>query len=135
MQAKKILNSDVRGLLISSLPTRPTAPKSQGGRGYGVSEMKAAFDKLPLYIIERYNELISDVIRTGDDSLAAAIPSGIKDGHSLYTLFEDVRTGELATYFSFLGKSLLAHIITLYAEIDKLKAAIEKSSDKSEEKA
>ena len=134
MQAKKILNSDVRGLLISSLPTRPTAPKSQGGRGYGVSEMKAAFDKLPLYIIERYNELISDVIRTGDDSLAAAIPSGIKDGHSLYTLFEDVRTGELATYFSFLGKSLLAHIITLYAEIDKLKAAIEKSNDKSEEK-
>lgn len=135
MQAKKILNSDVRELLISSLPTRPTAPKSQGGRGYGVSEMKAAFDKLPLYIIERYNELISDVIRTGDDSLAAAIPSGIKDGHSLYTLFEDVRTGELATYFSFLGKSLLAHIITLYAEIDKLKTAIEKSSDKSEEKA
>lgn len=133
MQAKKILNQDVRGLLISSLPTRPTAPRSQGGKGYGVSEMKAAFDKLPLYIIERYNELISDVTRSGDDSLAAAIPSGIKDGHSLYALFEDVRTGELATYFSFLGKSLLSHIITLYAEIGKLQQALEKTNTGEEE--
>lgn len=134
MQAKKILNSDVRGMLISSLPTRPTAPRSQGGRGYGVSEMKAAFDKLPLYIIERYNELIGDITREGCDSLAAAMPSGIKEGHSLFTLFDDVRTGELATYFSFLGKSLLSHVITLYAEIDKLHEAI-KRLEKSEEDA
>ena len=124
MKAKEILNSDISDILISSLPTRPTAPRHLGGKGYGAAEMKEAFDKLPLYIIEKYNELISDVRKYGEDSLAAAIPSGIKNGHTLQTLFEDVQTGEFATYFSFFGKSLLAHIITLYGEIDELKSKV-----------
>ena len=120
MKAKKILNSDVSGIMISSLPTRPTAPRSHGGMGYGATQMKEAFDKLPLYIIERYNELIGDISKFGEDSLAAAIPSGIKEGHTLHSLFEDVESGELATYFSFFGKSLLAHVISIYAELDRL---------------
>ncbi len=126
MKAKKIYNSDVRDIMISSLPSRPTAPRSLGGKGYGAAEMKEAFDKLPLYIVERYNELLSDVTDLGENSLAAAIPTGIKDGHTLHTLFEDVRTGELATYFSFFGKSLLAHMITIYGEIDGLKKQLAK---------
>ena len=125
MKANKILNSDVKDILISSLPSRPTAPKSLGGKGYGASEMKQAFDRLPLYIIDRYNELIDDVGAIGEDSLASAIPSGIRDGHTLSDLFEDVRTGELASHLTFFGKSLLAHIIYLYCELDDLKRKIE----------
>lgn len=121
MKAKKIYNSDIAKLLVSSLPSRPTAPKDMGGMGYGATEMKAAFDKLPLYIVERFNALISDVEALGDNSLAAAIPTGIKEDHSLHTLFEDIRTGELAAYFGILGKSLLSHLITIYAEIDAIK--------------
>ncbi len=124
MKAKKILNSDIKELLISSLPSRPTAPRAFGGRGYTAEEMKKAFDRLPLFIIERYNELLNDIYAIGEDSLASNIPTGIKDGHTLNALFEDVKSGELATYFSFFGKSLLAHIITLYGEIDTLRVRV-----------
>lgn len=133
MKAKKIYNSDVRNILISSLPSRPTAPRAFGGGGLGADEMKAAFDRLPLYIIERYNELISDVNDLGDDSLAGAIPTGIKENHTLSSLFEDIGSGELATYFGFLGKSLLSHVIGIYGEIDALKTRLDALESKSKE--
>ena len=133
MKAKEILNSDISDMMISSLPTRPTAPRHLGGKGYGATEMKEAFDKLPLYIIEKYNELIGDIQMYGDDSLASAIPSGIKNGHTLHSLFEDVQTGELATYFSFFGKSLLAHMITIYDEINELKSKLRALEENKEE--
>ena len=135
MKAKKIQTSDISDILISALPSRPTAPKSQGGMGYGVAEMKHAFDRLPLYIAERYNELISDVKSFGEDSLAAAIPTGIKNGHTLHALFEDIESGELATYFGFLGKSLLSHVIGIYAELDAMKLRLAELEDEKEAEA
>ena len=95
--------------------------------------MKEAFDKLPLYIMERYNDLISDVGDVGEDSLAAAIPSGIKDEHTLYHLFEDVRTGELATYLTFLDKTLLEHVMCLYEEIKNIRLRLDALSKKESE--
>ena len=133
MKAKKIQNSDIEHILISSLPTHPTAPRSLGGRGYSASEMKEAFDRLPLYIIEHYTALIGDVHSFGENSLASAVPSGIKDGHTLHNLFEDIKSGELAAYFGILGKSLLSHLITIYAEIDALKNKIEVTESKGED--
>lgn len=135
MKAKKIYNSDIANILISSLPSRPTAPKDMGGMGYGAAQMKAAFDKLPLYIVERFNALISDIEALGDNSLAAAIPTGIKEEHSLHTLFEDIRTGELAAYFGILGKSLLSHLITIYAEIDAIKQMLGENNAKTQGEA
>lgn len=132
MKAKKILNSDVKDILISSLPSRPTAPRALGGRGFGANEMKEAFDKLPLYVIERYNELIEDITDVGDDSLAAAIPSGIKDGHTLHDLFSDVKSGELAAHLNVLGKSLLSHVLYLYSEIDTLKSRLDTIGSKED---
>ena len=125
MKASKILSSDVKDMRISSLPSCPTAPKALGGRGYSAAQMKAAFDRLPLYIIERYNDLMDDISAVGDESLASAIPSGIKDEHSLSNLFDDIKSGELSTYFSFLGKSLLSHIIGIYGELASLKSKID----------
>ena len=90
MKAKKIQNSDIESILISSLPSRPTAPRSLGGVGYSSAQMKEAFDRLPLFIIERYNMLLADVSSLGEDSLAAAIPTDIKDKHTLKDLFDDV---------------------------------------------
>ena len=121
MKAKQIQSEDVKDLLVSSLPSRPTAPRALGGMGYGAGEMKAAFDRLPLYLIERYNELIFDIGEVGEDSLAAAIPTGIKDYHTLATLFEDVKSGAFATYLCFLGKSLFEHIKYLYDELEYVK--------------
>ena len=127
MKAKKIYNSDIADILISALPSRPTAPREHGGMGYGAVEMKAAFDKLPLRIIEHFNALLSDVEALGDNSLAAAIPTGIKEEHTLNTLFDDIRTGELAAYFSILGKSLLSHLISIYAELDTIKIRLKEA--------
>lgn len=95
--------------------------------------MKEAFDKLPLYIIECYNELLSDVTDLGENSLAGAIPTGIKEDHTLSALFEDIGSGELATYFGFLGKSLLSHVIGIYGELDALKTRLAALEGKKEE--
>ena len=132
MKAQKIQNADVKDLLIASLPTRPTAPRSMGGMGYSASEMKSAFDKLPLYIIEKYNELIEDIHDLGEDSIAAAIPSGIKDGHSLNDLFSDINSGALALYFTFLGKTLAEHITDILAELQRINGEVEKLMNKEE---
>ena len=133
MKAKKILNSDIAHILISSLPSNPTAPRALGGRGYSAAEMKKAFDKLPLYIIEEYNKLLCDIESFGENSLASAIPTGIKEEHTLHNLFEDIETGELAAYFGILGKSLLSHLISIYAELDELKIKMEKLEAKETE--
>ena len=47
MNSKKITDSDISALKISSLPTRPTAPAEFGGKGYTATELKAAFADLP----------------------------------------------------------------------------------------
>ncbi len=61
MTTQKIKNEEIEDMKISSLPTRPNASSAFGGKGYNSSEMKAAFDKLPLFIIERFNKLIDDI--------------------------------------------------------------------------
>ena len=106
MNARKILNSEIADLKISSLPTRPTAPSSFGGRGYTTSEMKEAFDKLPLFLVQRFNTLIEDIASTDENSLAAAILTGISENHSLKKLFEDISSGDFIEYLWLGSESL-----------------------------
>jgi len=124
MKAKRINDLDIAELKISSLPSRPTAPRSFGGRGYTATEMKEAFDKLPLYIIERFNELISDVGATGEDSLASAMPTGIREGHTLADLFADLTSGALAAYMLVSGMTLSECIENIRSELSKDRALI-----------
>ena len=113
MKAKKILNSDIKELKISSLPTKPTAPTSMGGKGYGAKEMKEAFDKLPMFIIDRFNALIDDITALGEDSLSSSVHTGIKKDHTLYDMFLDIGSGEFGTYFKIFGESLVSHILCI----------------------
>ena len=124
MKATVIKDSEISELKISSLPTRPTAPKSTGGAGYGAKEMKEAFDRLPLFIIERFNALLEDVSAIGEDSLAAAMKTGIRDGHTLSELFSDVTDGALAGYLIIGEKSLACHLLQIREDISELKAAV-----------
>ena len=124
MKATRINDADVAELKISSLPSRPTAPKSFGGCGYTATEMKEAFDKLPLYIIERFNELISDVSATGEDSLASAMPTGIREGHTLSDLFADLTSGAMAAYMLVSGMTLSECIENIRSELTKDRALI-----------
>ena len=106
MNSKKILEGDISELKVSSLPTRPTAPSSHGGLGFTATDMKEAFDKLPLFIIERLNTLLDDIAAEPDESVAAEIKTGISDGHTLKKLFLDILSGSFASYLSVGGESL-----------------------------
>ena len=106
MQTRKIIGEDIADISVSSLPTRPTSDYLYGGEGYSSAQMKAAFDRLPLYIIEAFNRLIDDIVNEGDDSLAASIPTGISEGHTLYTLFRDIKNGSFASYITIDGEPL-----------------------------
>ncbi len=120
MKAKRIEQGDIASLLVGSLSLKPTAPRSAGGDGLNTREFRRYFDLLPLHIIEAYNTLISDIEEVGRESLAAAIKTGISDGHSLYDLFEDISSGVLATYLSVGDKTLseeLAEIKLLLSEL------------------
>lgn len=106
MTATKITAEEIRNLKIASLPTHPTSPRAYGGKGYTASEMKAAFDMLPLFIIERLNALLDDIDRDGDGSVSEHIKTGITDGHTLANLFKDVSGGSFATYLTVGDESL-----------------------------
>ena len=123
MKATKMLNEEVAPLAVSSLPTHPTAPTGLGGKSYTSRDMKEAFDKLPMLIIERFNALIDDISAEGDNSLAAEIPTGIDESHTLYSLFCDIKNGSFATYVTVGEVSLAAKIAELEAKIAALEEA------------
>lgn len=123
MISKKITDSDIAKLKVSALPSRPTAPKSFGGAGYTASDMKAAFDRLPLYIISRFNELIDDISGEGEEGISAAIPTGIREGHTLSSLMKDIVSGALASYLTVLGEPLTESIFSLKERISAISEA------------
>lgn len=104
MKTTKIIEDEIKDLKIASLPTRPTADVGFGGKGYSATDMKAAFDKLPLFIIERFNSLFEDIFEDG--GIAEDIPTGIDAGHTLKELFSDITSGLFATYLTVGGLTL-----------------------------
>lgn len=124
MKATKILTEEIGSLTVASLPSRPTAESALGGRGYNSREMKEAFDRLPLFIIERFNALIDDICAIGENSLAASVPTGISEAETLSRFFEDVKSGRLATYIKVLDRSLTAEIADITNRLNKLEGRI-----------
>ncbi len=124
MQSKKIQDSDVRSLKISSLPTRPTSSTSLGGLGYSSRDMKEAFDALSLHIIEHYNTLIDDITDEPDSSVAAVIKTGITDSHTLSTLFSDIVSGAFAGYMTVFGEPLSLYLAKMREELDEVKSSL-----------
>ena len=113
MKTKPILSAEIASLKISSLPSRPTAPVTFGGRGYTATEMKAAFDALPLYIIERLNALIEELESESFSSVLLESPTGFGDGHSLADLLEDIQSGSFANYLTVQDETLSAALENL----------------------
>ena len=106
------------------MPSHPTSPKLLGGRGYTAADMKAAFDRLPMLLVERLNSLIDDIKDAGDGGVAAAIPTELSDNHTLKEMFEDIRNGNFASYLAVGEASLLSVITELRLEIASIKEAI-----------
>ena len=111
MNTKPIPESEYAPLCVAALPSRPTASSAFGGKGYTATQLKQAFDRLPLLIIQRFNALLADIGGTGEGSLANAIPTGLESGHTLARLFEDLKSGTFSTYVDVGGRSLY-HLLT-----------------------
>lgn len=119
MKSTRINEAEIADLKVSALPTRPNAPAAFGGKGYTATELKAAFDALPLYVIEKFNTLIDDV--TAEDGIANGIKTGLSDGHTLADLIGDVRSGNFVKYLTVEGRTLEEVILEMQADIEALK--------------
>lgn len=117
MNATKITDAEIERASVAALPTRPTAPTAFGGSGYTSNELKRAFDRLPLLLAERYNTLLDDAASLGEESLSAAMPTGIMEEHTLSDLFEDLKNGSFTSYVTVGGE-------TLYSVINRLLIAV-----------
>ena len=124
MNTTLIQSSEYEALKISSLPTSPTADVNYGGYGYSASEMKAAFDALPLFILAKLNTLITDILAEPNESVAASMKTGISDSHTLSKLFEDVKDGSFASYLDVGGESLLEALVSIKNELNAIKAKL-----------
>ena len=120
MKTKPISESEYTALRISALPSRPTASSAFGGKGYTASQLKEAFDQLPMLLVERFNALLEDIGRSGEDSLADSIPTGLESNHTLAQLFDDVQSGTLATYLQVGDQSLFDQLTAMKSKLDSL---------------
>lgn len=126
MKTTKITTTETEPLLIASLPTRPTAPSAFGGKGYTATEMKAAFDRLPLLIIERFNELIGD-IENGE--AFASVPTGIDGAPTIAELLRAFTAGTLASIITYRDTTLTAYLEALRSDVDRLIAKAEEGGE------
>lgn len=125
MKAKKITDAEINECKISSLPTRPTANINYGGEGYSATEMKAAFDKLPLLLAERYNALFDDIFAERDMSISPGMLTGIYQGHTLGDMFYEITSGDFAAYLIVGdGNSLASELYEIKEAIRKLGGSI-----------
>ena len=120
MNTKKITDGEIADLRVASLPTRPTAPFEFGGKGYTALQMKRAFDKLPVFIVERLNLLIDDISSEPTSSISANMQTGIYDGHTLAGMFSDVKSGAFASYLAVFDTTLTEYLHSLRADITKI---------------
>ena len=127
MKATKILENEIKDIRISSLPSRPNSEASMGGRSYSAAEMKAAFDRLPLFIIDRFNQLIDDISASPEESITREIKTGLGDDKSLYDLLLDLKNGRALSYIG-TGEESLA---TLLADICERLTALEEKHEQN----
>ncbi len=119
MQTKKIVQEEISDLKVASLPNRPNATPKFGGYSYTAADMKAAFDKLPLFIVEKFNSLIDD-IETESGGIATSIKTGLSEAHTLASLFRDIESGAFAEYLTVLGKNLSEQIQDIIERLETL---------------
>lgn len=121
MKTTKITENEIAELKVASLPTRPGASVKYGGCGYSAAETKAAFDKLPLFIIQKFNSLLDDICAE-DGGIASAVQTGLAGGHTLADLLGDIKSGALISYIvaSSSGESLSAVLRRLSERIARL---------------
>ena len=105
-----ITQQEINQNKVASLPARPNASTAFGGAGYTSLQLRQAFDRLPLLLAARYNALVEAISASGEEGLAALIPTDIEDAegniYSLKDLLSHIKDGTLATYLKVEGQYL-----------------------------
>lgn len=117
MNTTKIKESDIYELRVASLPTRPTLSPAYGGQGYTSTDLKEAFDMLPLYIIKCFNSLIDDLEGEG---IKESVKTGISDGHTLLELFADITDGTFIEYAAAFDGTIHSYLARLRNDVDTI---------------
>ncbi len=124
MISKVIFPDEYEALKVSSLPSNPTAGVKYGGLGYNSNQMKAAFDALPVFIIEKFNRLLDDITTDPKISISGELRTGISQAPRLSDIFEDITNGQLASYLKVGESSLATQIAEIKDSIMQLKAIL-----------
>lgn len=97
MSIEKIEVTEYQHKLVSSLPDRPNSTVAHGGRAYTAKQMKEAIDQLPIFLINKYNELVYAITAAAKEgSIADQMHTGIYvDGepYTLSDLLKDMSNG------------------------------------------
>lgn len=102
MIIKPISDEEIRNAQIQgNLPNRPTQKSLYPDNTLTAEDVKAAIDKLPKLVAKRLNELIQTIVGSvngnlNEDSLAAMMQTGIREGHTLKDLFLEIARGDLS---------------------------------------
>ena len=124
MKSHTITNEEIEALKVASLPNRPTAPEEYGGHGFTAKEMKAAFDRLPLYLVERFNDLIDDIETESSDSILRSVKLGLGNGMTLYDFLLFFETGQILSIIPFGEENLSYYLVRLRRDIDRCISAL-----------
>lgn len=125
MKAQIITEEEIAERSISALPTRPNAPTEYGGRGFTAADMKAAFDALPLLVLERLNLLIEDVTSDDSDGLINKLSLGRGDGMTAGELVDLIFDGGILGVIPFAEDTLAGFLSKLRNDVDRCLAGTE----------
>lgn len=132
MAIKKITETEIaRNRVMGNLPDKPSQASLYGEGPMTPSEIKAAFDKLPLLIAAAFNGLVESIGSQDDTSLAELIPTGLGETHTLRRLFSDIASGETANYLALKDGSKLQAFYESYLT-DKTKSGENAPTEQTE---
>lgn len=134
MITKVVFPEEYEHLKVASLPSNPTAGVNYGGLGYNAAQMKAAFDALPLFIIEKLNRLINDIKEEPVYAISSEMKTGIDKAPYLSDIFAHITDGQLVSYLTLGDESVASAISKIRSDIDMMKADIDKIKAKPEVK-
>lgn len=118
MKAQKITDEEIEQLKVANLPNRPTAPEEYGGAGFSAKEMKEAFDRLPLYVMGKYNDLVDDITAEGEDSISGTIKIGLGEDITLRDFISWFSDGRILTFIPAGGENLALYLAGIRKDVD-----------------
>ena len=109
MDQYKITAEEFARVSIARLATHPNSRSGVGEGGMRDTDLKKRFDAQGELFRKKFNALLVTFSMMGEGSLAASMPTGIKEEHTLWDMICDVvsERGTFASYLSVGERSLL----------------------------